>query len=82
MQEVMDTFIHKQSEGYVTNKRLWMTHRASKVKNKRYFNWNKIQESKLYADYVTYTKYQNRAVAEIRKIKKIISEKAIWEYKK
>ena len=32
----------------------------------------KFQASKLHADYVTYKKYQNRAVAEIRKAKKII----------
>ena len=46
----------KQSAGYVTKKSLWMTHRAFKAKNKKYFYWKKIQESKLHADYVTYKK--------------------------
>ena len=35
----------------------------------------KIQESKLHADYVTYKTYQNRAVAEIRKAKKSFEKK-------
>ena len=74
MQEGMDKFIPKinpkQSEGYVTNKPLSMTHRAFKEKNKKYFYWKQFQESKLHAHYVTYKKYQNRAVAEIRKAKK------------
>ena len=73
MQEGMDKFIPKfnpkQSTGYVTNKPLWMTYRAFKAKNKKYFYRKKFQESKLHADYVTYKKYQNRAVAEIRKAK-------------
>ena len=38
----MDKFIPKQSAGYVTNKPLWMTHRAFKAKNKKYFYWKKI----------------------------------------
>ena len=70
MQEGMDKFIPKinpkQSAGYVTNKPLSMTHRAFKAKNKKYFYWKKFQETKLHADYVTYKKYQNRAVAKIR----------------
>ena len=74
MHEGMDKFIPKinpkQSAGYVTNKPLWITHRAFKAKNKKYFYWKKLQESKLHADYVTYKKYKNRAVAEIRKAKK------------
>ena len=32
MQEDMDKFIPKQSAGYVTNKPLWLTHRAFKAK--------------------------------------------------
>ena len=76
MQESMDTFIPKQSAGDVTNKPLWMTHRAFKAKNKKYFYWNKFQESELHADYITYTKkYQNRAVAEIRKATKSFEKK-------
>ena len=35
----------------------------------------KIQESKLHADYVTYKKYQKRAVAEIRKSTKFFEKK-------
>ena len=54
MQEGMDKFIPKQSVGYGTNKPLWMTHRAFKAKNKKYFYWKKFQENKLHADYVTY----------------------------
>ena len=34
-----------------------------------------VQESKLHADYVTYKKYQNTAVAEIRKAKKSFEKK-------
>ena len=34
-------------------------YRAFKAKNKKYFYWNKFQESKWHADYVTYKKYQN-----------------------
>ena len=52
-----------------------MTYRAFKAKNQKYFYWNKFQESKLHADYVTYEKYQNRAVAEIRKAKKSFEKK-------
>ena len=70
MPEGMDKLIPKQSAGYVINKPLWMTHRAFKAKNKKYLYWKIIQESKIHADYVTYKKYQNRAVAEIRKAKK------------
>ena len=51
------------------------THRAFKAKNKKYFYWKKIPESKLHADYVTYKKNQNRAVAEIRKAKKSFEKK-------
>ena len=40
-------------------------------------NWKTFQESKLHADYVTYKKYHNRAVAEIRKAKKSFEKKAI-----
>ena len=36
MQEGMDKFIPKQSADYVTNKPLWMTHRAFKAKNNKY----------------------------------------------
>ena len=39
MQEDMDKFIPKQSAGYVTNKPLWMTRRAFKAKNNKYFYW-------------------------------------------
>ena len=35
----------------------------------------KIQERKLHADYVTYKKYQNRAVAEISKAKNSLEKK-------
>ena len=35
----------------------------------------KYQESKLHADYVTYKKYQNRALAEIRKATKSFEKK-------
>ena len=35
----------KQSAGHVNNKPLWMTHRAFKAKNKKYFYWKKVQES-------------------------------------
>ena len=35
----------------------------------------KFQESKLHADYVTYEKYRNRAVAEICKAKKSFEKK-------
>ena len=69
MQEGIEKFIPKQSAGYVTNKPLWMSYRAFNAKNKKYFYWNKFQESKLHAYYVTYNKYQNRAVTEIRKAK-------------
>ena len=75
MQEGMDKFIPKQSAGYVTNKRLWITHRAFKAKSKKYFYWKKFQESKLHAHYETYKKYENRAVAEIRKAKKSFEKK-------
>ena len=74
MQEGMDKFISKQSAGCVTNKPLWKTYRAFKAKNKKNFYW-KIQESKVHADYVTYKKYQNKAVAEIREAKKSIDKK-------
>ena len=40
------------------------------AKNKKYFYWKKFKESKLHADHVTYKKYQNKALAEIRKAKK------------
>ena len=86
MEEGMDKFIPKfnpkQSAGCVTNKPLWRTHRAIKAKNKKYFYWKQFQESKLNAAYVTYKKYQNRVVVEIRKAKKSFLEKAICEYKK
>ena len=65
----------KHWKGYITNKPLWMTHRAFKAKNKKYFYWKKFQESKLHADNVTYKKYQNRAVAEILKAKKSFEKK-------
>ena len=71
----MDKFIPKQSAGYFINEPLWMTHRAFKAKNKKYFYWEKFWESKLHADYVTYKKYHNRAVAEIRKAKKSFRKK-------
>ena len=70
MQEDMDKFIPKQSADYVTNKPLWMRHTAFKAKNKKYLYLKKFQERKLHADYVTYNKYQHRAVAEIRKAKR------------
>ena len=35
----------------------------------------KYKESKLHVDYVTYKKYQNRAVADIRKAKKSFEKK-------
>ena len=45
----MDKFIPKinlkQSAGYVTNKPLWMTHRAFKAKNKKYFYWNNFRKA-------------------------------------
>ena len=41
MQEGMDKFIPKQSASYVTNKPLWMTQRAFKAKNNKYFYWKK-----------------------------------------
>ena len=51
MQEGMNKFIpklnYKQSADYVINKPLWMTHRAFKAKNKKYFYWKKFQESML-----------------------------------
>ena len=79
MQEGMDKFIcifiPKQSAGYVNNKPLWMTHRAFKAKNNKYFYWKKFQESKLHADYITYKKYHNRDVTEIRKAKKSFEKK-------
>ena len=75
MQEGMDKFIPKQSAGYVINKPLWMSYRAFKAKNMKYFYWNKFWESKVHRDYVTYTKYQNRTVAEIRKAKKSFEKK-------
>ena len=65
----MDKFIPKQSAGYVTNKLLWMAHRAFKAKNKKYLYLKKFEESKLHADYATYKTYQNRVVAEISKAK-------------
>ena len=46
-----------------------------KAKYEKYFYWKKCQESKLHADYVTYKKYQNRAVAKIRKAKKSFEKK-------
>ena len=47
MDKVIPKFNPKQSTGYITNKPLWMKHRAFKAKNKKYFYWKKIQESKL-----------------------------------
>ena len=45
MQEGMDTFISKQSAGYVTIKPLWMIHRAFSATNKKYFYWKKIKKA-------------------------------------
>ena len=44
MQEGMDKFIPKQSAVYVTNTPLWMTHRAFKAKNKKYYYWKNIKK--------------------------------------
>ena len=47
MQEGMNKFISKQLAGYVTNKPLWMSYRALKDKNKKYFFWKNVYKSSI-----------------------------------
>ena len=61
----MDKFIPKQSAGCVSKRLLWMSYKALNAKNKKYFYWKKFKESKLHADFITYKKYKNGAMAEI-----------------
>ena len=45
MQEGMNKFIPKQSAGYATNKPLWMSYRAFKANNKKYFYWTNFKKA-------------------------------------